>query len=59
MNNKLSEGYKNDKMVGQGRAIARGMHLEQVQREKNMAKAVKRKSTMLENAAERALFSKN
>ena len=45
-----------DKLVGQGRDIARGMHLEKMQIEKNMAKAVKRKQTMLENAAEKELF---
>ena len=43
-------------MVGQGRDIARGMHLQKMQIERNMAKAVKRRQTMLENAAEKELF---
>jgi hypothetical protein len=43
-------------MVGQGKAIAQGMHLQKMQIERNMAKAVKRKQTMLENAAEKELF---
>jgi hypothetical protein len=45
----------NDDMVEQGRAIARGMHAENEQKQKNMAKAGKRKQTMLENAATQAL----
>lgn len=45
-----------DKQVERGRAIARGMHLQQVQQEKNMAKAEKRRDTMLKNAAEQALL---
>ena len=44
-----------DKLVEHGRVIARGMHLEKVQQEKNMIKADRRKATMLENAAEIAL----
>ncbi len=35
-----------------GRVIAQAMHEENVRREKNMAKAAKRKQTMLNNAAE-------
>ena len=38
-----------------GRVIAQGMHEENVRREKNMAKAAKRKDTILRNAAEEAL----
>lgn len=56
---KLSSDYnKDDKVVEQGRVIARAMDEFKVQKEKNMAKAVKRRATMLENAAEKALFSK-
>ena len=36
----------------QGRAIARGIAEQNAQKEKNMAKAVKRKETMLKKAAE-------
>ena len=46
---------KENKMVEQGRATARAMHELKVQQQRNVAKAVKRKSTMLENAAQRAL----
>ena len=49
---KLSQGSKE---VKQGRAIARGMTQENAQKEKNQAKAGKRKETMLEKAAEKAL----
>lgn len=45
-----------DKEVERGRAIARGMEEIRLQNEKNMAKAVRRKNTMLERAAEKALF---
>lgn len=48
---------KEDKMVEQGRAIARAMHEENVQRQKNMVKAERRKATMLERAADKELFS--
>ena len=41
-----------------GRIIARGMNDVKVEREKNMAKAVKRRETMLANAAEQALSGK-
>lgn len=46
---------KENKMVEQGRATAHAMHELKVQQKKNVASAVKRKSTMLENAAQRAL----
>jgi hypothetical protein len=39
----------------QGRAIARALHEEKAQRQKNMAAAEKRRTTMLENAAQKAL----
>lgn len=51
---KSSKEY-NDEMVENGRAMARGMRQENMQHEKNMAKASKRQQTMLENAAEQAL----
>ena len=41
-----------------GRAIARGLVEETAQKEKNQAKADKRKDTMLRNAAEK-MFSQN
>lgn len=44
---------------GLGRVIARGMHQEKVQQEKNMMKAERRKATMLENAAQKALSGRN
>ena len=46
-----------DKLKEHGRVIARGMHEEKVQREKNMTQAVKRKATMLEAAADKELFN--
>lgn len=48
-----SQNFK--KVEEQGRVIARAMHQEKVQREKNMMKADKRYRTMLSNAAEQAL----
>lgn len=39
----------------QGRAIARAMDERKVEKQKNMAKAVKRKETMLHIAADQAL----
>lgn len=54
----LQEDKKVEQMSEHGRVIARGMHLEKVQQEKNMAKADKRRHTMLENAAEKALTGK-
>lgn len=44
-----------DEVREHGRIIARGMNDIKVEQEKNMIKAVKRKETMLENAAARAL----
>jgi len=54
---KSSKNY-NDEQVEQGKAMARGMRLENERHERNMAKASKRKQTMLENAAEQALSGK-
>ena len=45
-----------NKMIEQGRVIARAMHELKVEQKKNMIKAVKRRETMLHNAAE-SLFS--
>jgi len=42
-----------------GRVIAHAMNEVNIQKEKNMAKADKRKATMLENAAEKALSGSN
>lgn len=50
----LSKDNK-EKSKEHGRVIAQGMEEVKVEKEKNMAKAVKRKQTMLENAAEIAL----
>lgn len=47
------------KEIELGRVIARGMHQEKVQQEKNMIKADRRKATMLEHAAEKALSGSN
>ena len=47
-----------DNMVEQGRVIARAMDDLKVQKEKNMIKADRRRATMLENAAEKALSGK-
>ena len=41
-----------------GRVIAQGMRAEKVQHQKNMAKAEKRHTTMLNKEAERALSGK-
>lgn len=41
--------------IEHGRVIAQAMHDFNVQKEKNMIKADKRKATMLEKAAEKAL----
>lgn len=54
---KSSKLSQDNKEVEQGRAIAQGMEEIRLQREKNMAKAVKRRQTMLENAAEKELFN--
>ena len=42
-----------------GRAIARGVAEQNAQKQRNMAVAAKRKASMLEKAAERALFGRN
>lgn len=47
-----------DKARENGRAIARGMEDARVEKQKNMAKAEKRRATMLERAAEEALSGK-
>lgn len=41
--------------IKNGRVIAQAIEDLKVEKEKNMTKAAKRKATMLENAAERAL----
>lgn len=46
---------KPNQSVEQGRAIARGIALENARKEKNQASAVKRQATMLERAAQKAL----
>ncbi len=45
-----------DKVMEQGRAIARGMDEIQTQKEKNMAKEERRMSSMIKNAAKREMF---
>lgn len=55
----LTKSNKEIEMRENGRVLARGMHDEQVQRERNMAKAQKRRNTMLEIAAEQALRGGN
>ena len=45
----------NDKDLETGRAIAQGMRIENMQREKNMARFEKRTGTILERQAEAAL----
>lgn len=53
---KNSNKISNDETLREhGRVIARGIQDIKVENEKNMAKAEKRKATMLERAAERAL----
>lgn len=54
-----SEDHNNEVMMEHGRVIARAIDEVKVEKEKNMAKAEKRKSTMLERAAERALSGFN
>lgn len=57
---KLSQKDKKVEQMNQhGRVIARAMDELNVQKEKNMAKAEKRRATMLENAAEKELFGNN
>lgn len=51
---KSSPSSTEDKNKELGRVIAQATHEENVRREKNMASAVKRKETMLRNAAEKA-----
>lgn len=46
-----------DKQIEQGRAIARGMDEIQTQKQKNMAREVKRQQTMVKNAAEKIMFN--
>lgn len=55
---KSSNEFNSEMSREQGRVIARAMHDVKVEREKNMIKAEKRRATMLENAAERALSGK-
>jgi hypothetical protein len=52
---KSSQNNLREKWMETGRVIAHAMNEVNVQKEKNMAKADKRKATMLENAAEKAL----
>jgi len=47
-----------EKVREHGRVIARGMQDIKVEQQKNMAKAEKRRATMLEKAAESALSGK-
>lgn len=44
-----------DKVVEQGRAIARGIAEENAKKQRNQARVEKRKATMLRNAAEEVL----
>jgi len=44
-----------DKTVEQGRAIARGIAEQNAQKERNLAKAEKRQTTMFKRAAEKVL----
>lgn len=50
-----NEQKEKEKVREHGRVIARGMNDIKVEQQKNMAKAEKRKATMLERAAEKAL----
>lgn len=52
---KKTQSKEERKATENGRVIARAMREEQVQHQKNMIKAERRRQTMLENAAERAL----
>lgn len=52
------EGREQEHLVKHGRVIARAMDDVKVEKQKNMAKAEKRRATMLEQAAERALSGK-
>lgn len=51
----LMHNKEMDKMMENGRVIAHAIDKLKVDKQKNMAKAVKRKQTMLANAAEQAL----
>jgi len=53
------KSLEKNKLLEQGRVIAHAMNEVNIQKEKNMAKADKRKATMLENAAEKALSGSN
>lgn len=57
---KSSETFKTFKENLQlGRVIAQGIREDKVEKAKNMAKAEKRKQTMLEQSAEKALSGTN
>lgn len=47
------KGQREEALLEQGRAIARGISEENTRKEKNMAKAEKRKVSMIRNAATR------
>lgn len=47
-----------DNLMNHGRVIAQAMQDMKIERQKNMAKAEKRKATMLEKSAEKALSGK-
>ena len=52
----MNSSQKDKEILEQtGRVIAHAMNEVEVQKEKNMIKADRRKATMLENAAEKAL----
>lgn len=55
---KFVEDKKEQEARNYGRVIARGMEDAKVEREKNMTKAAKRHTTMLERAAQQALSGK-
>lgn len=46
-----------DKVIEQGRAIARGIEEINTQKEKNMAKEAKRTTSMIRNAAGEIMFN--
>lgn len=57
---KSSQTFKTFKEnIQLGRVIAQGIREDKVEKAKNMAKAEKRKDTMLERAAEKALSGTN
>lgn len=47
-----AKGRKEEELVNQGKAIARGIAEANAQKDRNMAKAEKRKETMFRKAAE-------